>query len=300
MRPRLALFCAAGSASCARDDMTEIDPKERAIARPPWWEAVCFLLQIGIVAGWWLVSLEGLSLGWDTLNHHVYLGWMAVEGNRLSTDVFAAGSMSCQFPYAYAPLCWLQREGAAGVHAALLLALPAVSAAPAVWLMSWTFVPRMGWQNSLARGVFTWLGFLSPLWWSLLDSTSNDSLSALPIIWAFALAVWRSACELDTPPALLKDRSQWLWWMLIGAMAAVALMLKISQVFAVLGLAVLVIASSNGIRAVIRRVAGVTAGAAFVSLFLWWPWARTVWAQCGSPVYPMLTDVLRPWAGVLP
>ncbi len=274
-------------------------PAER-IARPPWWEAGALTLQIAAAVVWWLASLDGLSLGWDTLNHHVYLGWMAVEGNRLASDVFAAGSMSCQFPYAYAPLYWLQRIGATGQQAALALALPALITVPAVWLLTWTLLPRSGWQNRLARWACTWLAFLSPLWWSLLDSTSNDVLSTLPMVWAYALVAWQAAVELEQTHFAPGSRSRAYWWVVAGALAALALTMKISQAFAGLGLGVLAAGTAVHFSGLIRRTVWMVLGATLVGALVWWPWARGVWLDCGSPIYPMWTDTLRPWASRLP
>ena len=277
---------------------------EVSYLRPPWSEGGVFTLLLAAVVVVWLVALDGLSLGWDTLNHHVYLGWMAVQGDRLGHDVFAAGSMSCQYPYSYAPLFWLQQQGATGREAALALALPAVAAVPAIWLTAWVFWPERGLQSSLARGAFTALAFMSPLWWSLLDSTSNDIISTLPIVWACALVVWRSACDWAPADGATKNiltlRCSAAWMALSGALVGVALMLKISHVFAALGLAIVALASANGIRLALARLACLTLGGGLVALLLWWPWARGVWVQCGSPIYPMLTDVLRPWAERLP
>lgn len=270
--------------------------------RPPWIEAGVFTLLLSAVVAAWLLALDGLSLGWDTLNHHVYLGWMAVEGDRLGRDVFAAGSMSCQYPYAYAPLFWLQQHGATGREAALVLALPAVAAVPGVWLATWVFWPERGLKGCLARGAFTSLAFMSPLWWSLLDSTSNDIISTLPVIWAFALVVWRTACDWVAADAgNRRVRRHSLAWMVIsGALLGVALMFKISHIFAALGVAVVALASANAARQALVRLVCMTLGGVLVAYLLWWPWAREVWAQCGSPVYPMLADVLRPWAERLP
>ena len=274
------------------------------VFRPPWWEALGATLLLALAAFAWVVWLGGLSIGWDTLNHHVYLGWMAVEGGRLNQDVFAAGSMSCQYPYAYGPLYWLQAHGATGVQAALVLALPAVGAAPAVWLIAWSLFPRRGGTAGLVRFAWAALAFLSPLWWSLLDSTSNDIASSLPMIWAFALVLWRGACDLEArecyPGGAAVLQGSGPWMAAAGAMVALALAVKISQAFAALGVLVVAVATAPRWSTIGLRVLAFGAGGVAAALLVWWPWAKQTWESCGSPIYPMLADQLRPWVGHLP
>lgn len=275
-----------------------------ALHRPPWREALVAAVLLGGSMVVWLLSLGGLSLGWDSLNHHFYLGLMAVEGERLERDVFAAGSMSCQYPYAYVPLYWLQSIGATGSQAALVLALPALAAVPAVWLLSWAIWPVRTCTASLARVAWVGVAFLSPLWWSLLDSTSNDLLSTLPMVWAYALIAWRAACDwngerIDAVHSFSFSFSL-AWSTLAGVLVAIALTIKISQSFAALGLLMLTLASARGVVIAARRVAAMVLGGALFGLLVWWPWARDVWRTCGSPIYPMLVDWLRPLAGALP
>ncbi|RYE42071.1 MAG: hypothetical protein EOP24_34195 [Hyphomicrobiales bacterium] len=272
-----------------------------SLARPPWWEAIAVTLIISGVAIAWIVSLGGLALSWDSLNHHFYLGWMAVEGNRLAHDTFAAGSMSCQYPYAYAMLYQLQLSGATGTQAAIALAVPAFAAIPAVWLIAWTFLPSKGATPLLQRASWVVLGFASPLWWSLLDTTSNDLVATLPIAWAFALIGWRGACQL-TPDAVISRRSVCLlgWYVLAGALTALALMIKVSSVFAAIGIGALLVGSARDVRSAVMQLVALCGGGVAIALLVWWPWARGVWVTCGSPFYPMLADMLRPLTGVLP
>lgn len=289
--------------ACPRRTVAAVDFDAReGIGSPPWWEGALATLLLAIAMVAWLVPLGGLSLGWDTLNHHVYLGWMAVKGDRLQHDVFAAGSMSCQYPYAYAPLYWLQANQASGTQAALVLAVPSLGAVPAVWLLAWALYPRRTLEARAARLAWTAVAFLSPLWWSLLDSTSNDALSALPMVWAYALAAWRIAVACSAPIQIQRrrDREDIAWYFAVGMLAALALVIKISQAFAAVGLLVLTVAGATGFRQAMERVCAMTAGGCVIAVVLWWPWARKVWAACGSPIYPMLTDVLRPVGGALP
>ncbi|MBL8356225.1 MAG: hypothetical protein JNM01_15520 [Delftia acidovorans] len=270
------------------------------VSEPPFLEGFCILLTSAVVTLAWAASLDGLSLGWDTLNHHFYLGWMAIDGSRLQQDAFAAGSMSCQYSFTYGPLYWLQINGASGRDAAMILALPAIGAAPAIWLITWSLLPQRTTHAALVRITSTSMAFLSPLWWSLVDSTSNDISSSLPMLWAFSLMIWRSACDLDSNSPKGNRLSTAAWMGLVGVLSAVALVLKISHVFAMLGLLVLTIASSSGIRSAFFRLAALSIGGGLVAIFIWWPWARQIWKYCGSPFYPMLTESLRPFSAYLP
>ncbi len=271
------------------------------VSEPPFLEGFCILLTSAVVTLAWAASLDGLSLGWDTLNHHFYLGWMAIDGSRLQQDAFAAGSMSCQYSFTYGPLYWLQINGASGRDAAMILALPAIGAAPAIWLITWSLLPQRTTHACIgACYLHVQWPFLSPLWWSLVDSTSNDISSSLPMLWAFSLMIWRSACDLDSNSPKGNRLSTAAWMGLVGVLSAVALVLKISHVFAMLGLLVLTIASSSGIRSAFFRLAALSSRWGVGWLFLYrWPWARQIWKYCGSPFYPMLTESLRPFSAYL-
>ena len=271
------------------------------VARPPWIEGTWVTLLIATPVVLWITSLDGLSFGWDTLNHHFYLGWMAIEGSRLQHDVFAAGSMSCQYPYAYAPLYLLERSGATGQQAALVLALPALVSIPAIWLVSWSIFPISGYRASATRLSWTGLGFLSSLWWSLLDHTSNDLSSALPIVWAYAIVVWRAAVDWTAPQITGKFIQRSMLWMAVaGALSALALTFKISHAFALLMLTITLLITAPDFRAAGLRLVAFSLGGILVAATVWWPWAKTVWIDCGSPVYPMLLEQLRPWGARLP
>lgn len=268
--------------------------------KPPWVEACLCTIVLAIVSGAWLVSLGGLSLSWDALNHHFYLGWMAVEGSRLDWDRFAAGSMSCQHPIAYAPVFLLQRYSLSGMHAAMALALPAIMSAPAIWLIAWTLFPLRDRVGLITRFFCVVLAFISPLWWSLLDNTSNDIISALPMIWAFSLVVWRAACDLDSPLDKFRLKFAYFfqeaWWVMAGFMVGLALSLKISHIFSALGLATISLFSSDRFSDAIRRILMLTLGFTCAVILFWWPWAHDIWKHCGSPIYPMFTDLLRPFS----
>ena len=49
------------------------------------------------------ISLGGIGLSWDGLNHQMYLGWVA-DRPRFDKDYMAASMQSYQFPYLYWPL----------------------------------------------------------------------------------------------------------------------------------------------------------------------------------------------------
>ncbi|MCG3780529.1 hypothetical protein [Delftia acidovorans] len=269
------------------------------ISYPPLLEWSGASAALAIATFYWINSLGGLSLGWDTLNHHLYLGWMAIEGSRLQQDVFAAGSMSCQYPFAYGPLYFLQSYGASGQQAAIALAIPSIATAPAVWLITWSLIPQRNIHASLARISSTALAYLSPLWWSLLDSTSNDILSSLPIIWAFSLVIWKYSCESQNYYNH-KNFNSLAWTFIAGVLATTSIVLKMSNIFAGLGLLVLSLVSAKTIYTALARLLALALGGLLVTFFLWWPWAQQIWRDCGSPFYPMFTDSLRPLSIYLP
>lgn len=265
------------------------------VSRPPIAEAIYTTLIISTIVLGWIATLDGLSLGWDSMNHHFYLGWMAVEGDRLDIDAFAAGSMSCQFPYSYAPLYWLQNQDLSGTQAAMVLSIPAISSIPAVWLITWSLYPQINIQASIARIIFTGCAFMSPLWWSLLDSTSNDIIASLPTLWAFAIVIWRAACDFTKAESSQDGcySGSTTWFVFCGVFVAISLMLKISQAFAACSILTIALASAGNKRTFLKRSLAMFIGALGVVLTIWGPWAFKILMYCGSPIYPMLTHFFR-------
>jgi len=212
---------------------------------------------------------------WDGLNHHVYLGMMA-ESSRLGHDVIAAGYQSYQYPYLYWPVYRLSLfEGTGAVAAAIWAAAQAAVLVPPVWLISLRVLPtRQGyWIGASERLAACALAFMSTVVVAALDTTANDLLAAVPLLWAFAVlaaepasdrraavasALWGVSSAFKLSNAIFLPLLLWWWW-------------------------------TPGRRVPSMRRGGTMALAASLGfLVAYGPWGWQLWRLTGNPLYPFL------------
>jgi hypothetical protein len=265
--------------------------------RAPRAPAAATELAILCLAGWALLAavplaLGGVGLGWDALNHHFYLGWLAVDGVRFDRDFLAASYQSLQFPYLYWPLYQLARHDVPGPLAGAVLASLNVVVLPALWLLARSVVAERSWYGSGMRTLAIALAFMSGVVLSHLDTTANDLYAAIPMVWALAVAVL--AFDPGRPGWATPLRLA----LLSGALAGLAAACKLSNGPLVLVLPVLWALAAGGIRrAAWAILAGGTAVlASFVVFYGYWGWQ--LWVQHGNPIYyfhDSLFAPLRSW-----
>ena len=219
-------------------------------------------------AGYW-------GWSWDGLNHHVYLGLMA-ESRRLEHDVIAASYQSFQYPYLYWPVYRLSLfEGSGAAAAAMWAAIQAALLLPPVWLISLRLLPdrRAHWAGTLERLAACALAFTSTLILAGLETTANDLLAAVPLLWAFAVmaaepasdrraavasALWGISSAFKLSNAIFLPVLLWWWW-------------------------------TPGRRLPSMRRGGLMALAAALGfLVCYGPWGWQLWRLTGNPVYPFL------------
>ena len=219
---------------------------------------------------------------WDALNHHIYLGMIA-EHPRWGLDVMPASYQTFQFPYLYWPvyrLSLIDGHGAwvgalwSGVLAALLLG--------PIWLVADRLLPASGlplWQAVIERGVACLLAFLSVLTLTAVETTANDPLAALPLLWAVALT-----CKREVGLA----RGFWA-----AALWGVSAAFKLSNALALPWLLVWWIGgaplANRG-----RLAMALAAGGGIGFLLTYGPWGWQLWQQTGNPFYPFFSK----WFGV--
>ena len=87
------------------------------------------------------LALGGIGLGWDALNHHVYLGWIA-DQPRFDRDFLAASYQSFQYPYLYWPFFKLFQSGISGAWAGVVLDSFNVLLVPPLWMLARVCVPE--------------------------------------------------------------------------------------------------------------------------------------------------------------
>ncbi len=216
-----------------------------------------------------------MGWSWDGINHHVYLGLIA-EHPRWDRDVVAASFQSYQYPYLYWPIYRLSQWGVSGAGAgAAWAAFQAAMLMPPLWLLSYRLLPATaGYGPALAERVAACaLGMTSIVVWMGLDTTANDLMAAVPLVWCLAVALGAEA-------------SGRRWW-LVGGLYGVSVAFKLS----------------NGIYLPLllvfwwqpawpylpwRRGLALGLGSLLGFLLAYGPWGLQLWRATGSPLYPYL------------
>ena len=215
---------------------------------------------------------------WDMLNHHIYLGWIA-EHPRFAQDLFAAGWQSYQYPYLYWPAYKLAMAGFSGVGAGVVLALLQSLAVPPVWLVARSLCPGDRAEDIAMRWLGVVLAFSGGLTLSLSNTTSNDLLACVPLVWAIALGFMGNDGSVRTPRAHLR------LIVLSGFLAGISAAFKLSNGPLALVLPMLWLLGPGGATVVATRI--VLGGMATVLGFViaYAPWGWQLWEQFGNPVY---------------
>ena len=231
------------------------------------------------------------SVIWDTLNHHIYLGWIA-EHPRFEQDFLAAGWQSYQYPYLYWPAYKLAVAGFSGVAAGVVLALLQSLAAPPVWLVARSLCPGERAQDIAMRWLAVALALSGGVTLSLVDTTSNDLLAGIPLVWAIALGL--VANDADRPP-----QARMRLVVLSGLLAGISVACKLSNGPLALAMPVLWALGGGGAKSAAWRVA--LAGAATLLGFTvaYAPWGWQMWQQFGNPVYPFYDPAFDPLRALL-
>jgi hypothetical protein len=239
------------------------------------------------------LSLGELGLGWDALNHHIYLGWTA-EQHRFDRDFLGAGYQSFQSPYLNWPVYKMAAAGWTGVSAGAVLALLHMVAVWPIWMLARACVPGGSVFDVAMRTLAVALAFVSSVVLSAFGSSMNDLLAAAPLAWSVALGMQPMARAADTGPAVARR-----YVVLSGLCAGLAVALKLSNgPLAVLmpGLWLLCARELRGrLEAVLLGSLGVMTG--FVLGYGHWGWL--LWRHFGNPVFPFYDHWFAPLRGWL-
>jgi hypothetical protein len=241
------------------------------------------------------LSLGELGLGWDALNHHIYLGWTAQQ-HRFDRDFLGAGYQAYTFPYLYWPLYQMAAAGWSGVAVGVTLAaLNGVLVAPPVWLLARACMPGATWFDLAMRVLGVALAFLTGVALSVLGATMNDLLAAAPLLWAVALAV-------QAMPDAGSDAKAVRWPVLFsGLCAGAAVAAKLSNGPLAILMPGLWWLCGRGWRPQVMAVALGSAATlvGFAALYGYWGWL--LWCYFGNPIFPFhhhWFEPLRRWAGM--
>lgn len=223
-------------------------------------------------AGYW-------GWSWDALNHHVYLGLIA-ESPRHEQDVIAASYQSYQYPYLYWPVYRLSLfEGPGPAAGAIWAAAQAAVLLPPVWLISLRMLPVRDapWIGVVERVAACALAFMSTVVLVALETTANDLLAAVPLLWAFAVmatepatdrraaiaaGLWGVSSALKLSNAIFLPLLLWWWWWTPGRRLPT-----------------------------MRRGGLIALGATVGFVAFYAPWGWQLWQLTGNPVYPFLGSV---------
>jgi hypothetical protein len=221
-----------------------------------------------------------LGLSWDAVNHHIYLGWTA-EHPRFDRDYLAASYQGYQYPYLYWPLYKLAMGGASGVTAGVVLALLHATAIPAVWMIARSCIPGNDLYAAGMRALAVLLAFMSGLVLSLFETSSNDLLACVPLLWAYALAL---------RPLAAPQVSALRWTLASGLLAGVSVGFKLSNGPLALMLPLLWLwPAGTPVQRLVRTVlAGMCLVASCFAVYGYWGWL--LWSHYGNPIYPLYDD----------
>lgn len=241
-------------------------------------EALVLTLLLTIAAAAVPLTQGHLGWSWDALNHHVYLG-LTAEHPRWDLDVIPASYQTYQYPYLYWPvyrLSLLPLPGA--VAGAAWSAFQALLVVPPVWLICHRLLPLAGtaWKGMVERTGATVLAFMSVVVLAALETTANDLLASVPLLWAIAVG--------------LKGRSSDRQASLAAALWGMATAFKLSNGLYV-GWLLLWWWLPQRPHLPLKRGLALGAGALLGFCVTYAPWAWQLWRATGNPFYPYFASV---------
>jgi hypothetical protein len=242
------------------------------------------------------LSLGDLGLGWDALNHHIYLGWTA-EQHRFDRDFVGAGYQSFQAPYLNWPLYKMAANGWSGVSTGTVLASLHLVAVWPLWMLARICAPGTAVFDLAMRVLAVALAVVSGVVLSAFGSTMNDVLGAAPLLWAVALAMEPVARTPGMSPAGARRCV-----LLSGLFAGLAVALKLSNgPLAILLPALWVLCAREW---PVRFAAVLLGSLATIAGFVlgYGAWGSLLWRHFGNPVFPFHHHwfaPLRGWLGWL-
>lgn len=224
----------------------------------------------------------GMGLSWDAVNHQIYLGWIA-DSTRFDLDVWAAATQSFQFPYLYWPAYKLYSSGASALEAGVILAALQCTCVPAVWMLARVCVPEHSWFGTSMRASAMAMALASSVVLSMFNTTANDLLAAVPLIWAIAFA---SMTFLNDA----KPRSTMALYLLVGVLCGVSVAFKLSNGPVAVSVPLLFVIKAHG-----RRLHLAPALAAYVAMLFsfgltYAPWGWELASRFGNPIFPLFNS----------
>lgn len=260
---------------------------------------LCILELPLIVLAMWLVFISvplylgQVGLGWDGLNHQIYLGWVA-DSPRFDKDYMAASLQAYQFPYLYWPVYQLAALGVSGLTAGIVLSSLHLITVPPIWMIAKVLIPGKDWFELALRAAAVALAFMSAVPLKTLEATGNDLLAAAPMLWAIALA-FKAITRERSDSHLPNLRIAFLSGMLGGLAAAC----KLSNGPLVVFLPLLFLACQGHLLQRIRwmLINACSVGVGFCLAYGYWGYQ--LWLQFGNPLFPFYDNLFEPLRKIL-
>lgn len=238
--------------------------------------AICSILAIA----WTLFA--GKDVPWDALHYHLYAGY-SVFNERLTVDLFPAGTQTYLNPYSHVPLYLMVHTGWSSITIGVCFAF---MQSVMLW-MTWELA-RIVWQpqSGNSPGIVVWAGvalaLLNPVFLQGLGSSFNDiTTGALALGGYVALA-----------SALVGGRLQQV--ALGGALLGASSALKLSNAtFALLPAIPMVVGCVSTPRKSVQALLTFAVCAGITALAVTMPWAVRLERAFGNPFFPMLEGLFR-------
>jgi hypothetical protein len=174
-----------------------------------------------------------------------------------------------------------------GQVAGSVLALLHVLAVPPVWWVARSVLPQGGLSGAALRVAAVALGFMSAVPLKTFESTGNDFLAAIPVLWAIAVAV-----HVATVAGKFVMRRRWA--LVAGVLGGLAIACKFSNGPLVVVLPIVFLfapdAPGERVKLGLHCVLGIAAG--FMLAYGYWGWQ--LWHAFGNPFFPFGEGLFAP------
>jgi hypothetical protein len=179
----------------------------------------------------------------------------------------------------------LAMAGATGAAAGVVLALLHALAIPPVWMIARSCIPGDDLFALGMRALAVLLAFLSGLVLSLFETTSNDLLVSIPLLWAYAFGL---------RPLARPQASALRCAVASGLCAGIAVGFKLSNGPLALMLPLLWAWPSGSLPQRLGRsiAAGSCLVASYCLTYGYWGWQ--LWTHYGNPIFPLYDGAFAP------
>ncbi|MGQ0523043.1 MAG: hypothetical protein ACT4P8_05210 [Betaproteobacteria bacterium] len=258
---------------------------------PARWAGLQKIVWIAILSmvpsiAWTIVC--GQDINFDLITYHYYLGYSGFVP-RFQLDFLAAWVYGYQSPVPFLLLYWLDHIGTPAVIIGTLHAAFHSLTLIFLYLLTELLICRVGAAPKRAKLIGFWLmGAIAPIYWTLVGTSFADLLTSVLIL----AGLWLAARTLTEDGRLRMNGIAWI--AAAGALMGAAAGVRIHNSIYVAGLLCALLLTPLSDRSAAFRVIAaysLTAFAAWSLCFV--PWAYRLYAEFGSPLFPLFNGVFR-------